>query len=159
MKNNDGMEALKELMSISNIMDLKHPNLINLCGRIEKALQPIATNEEVEEVLERLEYIGDKDLYNGVHIQIKNTLKTKFQQMQQEIENRNEFEIELRKMIIERENKLKKYKQLLDKIDLEELGVNDGWGNWYPLKEMEPPSIYNILKELKSLGGNNGSTL
>ena len=61
MIENDGMEALKELMSISNIMDLKHPNIINLCGTIERSLQALTTpkinDSEVEEK-ETLKYFN-----------------------------------------------------------------------------------------------------
>ena len=35
----DGLKALTELMGISNIMDLRHPNLITLVGRIERELR------------------------------------------------------------------------------------------------------------------------
>ena len=52
MNENDGMEALKELMSISNIMDLKHPNIINLCGTIERSLQALTTPKFSEDDLE-----------------------------------------------------------------------------------------------------------
>ena len=133
--------------------------LISLKGiRKDCPLQPIATNEEGEEALRSLEYIGDKDLYNGVHIQIKNTLKTKFQQMQQEIErlkvsvmpsNQNAIDDLYKKFSLYEKQNLQ-YTQLLDKIELKEIDnpkctlINGVMGG---------ENLVNILKELKSLGG------
>ena len=50
-----GLDTLKELMSISNVMDLRHPNLINLFGKLERELTP-PTAEQVCKALS--EYIN-----------------------------------------------------------------------------------------------------
>jgi hypothetical protein len=58
---NEAQEIVNEIMSISNIMDLKHPNLITLFGRLEQSLSDYQKRiKELEEERNQInEYKND----------------------------------------------------------------------------------------------------
>ena len=178
MNKNDGMEALKEIVMIDNIISIVEKSRINktakyiiydyLNNHIKKALDtPKISDSEVEELFMLLEEDYMRQTYDrfGVNetYQLKDDkdwsqLKTKFQQMQQEIDRLTKYAkgfVSIShhdyKLIQENEKKNQKYKQLLDKIELKECyNPKCTLVNGVMIGE----SLVNILKELKSIGGN-----
>ena len=115
-------------------------------------LQSIVPNEEVLKELELFGAFAIKNAFNEKEI---NSLMKKYDLIKQalttpKISEEGKFGSGHHKLFV----KNKKYKQLLDKIELEQV---NGWeviivnGN---RKVDESGHIYNILKELKSIGGN-----
>ena len=156
-------------------------NIINLLLSRFKDLedsikQPKSTNDEVEEIINRIQkrtkdmtdgYIEGylkKRVLNNWYDTLK--LKTKFQQMQQEIQDLrihnyqkknliNKYHNidfpDLRKQIENLEGNNQQYIQLLDKIEIKEI---DNPKCTLVNGVMVGESLVNIIKELKSIGGN-----
>ena len=146
MIENDGMEALKELMIISNIMDLKHPNIINLCGRIERSLQalntPNVSDSEVEGKWKQLENYVKDTLMGKIYIdELKQALTTP-----KISEDDLEFILKWAKIGIwqEREKRFNIMRRIKKPSTL----------SCYKIIIKELNSNYDRIRTLKSIGGN-----
>ena len=174
------IEALKEIdnlkeCSVSDYEWVAYTlNIIKQCQNFIKTTEikqalttPKISDSEVEELFMLLEEDYMRQTYDrfGVNetYQLKDDkdwsqLKTKFQQMQQEIDRLTKYAkgfVSIShhdyKLIQENEKKNQKYKQLLDKIELKECyNPKCTLVNGVMIGE----SLVNILKELKSIGGN-----
>ena len=129
----------------------------NLTMLIQALTTPKISDSEVEELLESiyLRAIEDRDKpYQKPLMKKYNKLKTKFQQMQQEIEKESKNADYWCALEIKLSLKLDKIEQLLDKI---EIWTSTNGTHYYinnPCHREITKNLYNILKELKSIGGN-----
>ena len=195
MNKNDGMEALKEIVMIDNIISIVEKSRINktakyiiydyLNNHIKKALDtPKISDSEVEELFMLLEEDYMRQTYDrfGVNetYQLKDDkdwsqLKTKFQQMQQEIDRLTKYAkgfVSIShhdyKLIQENEKKNQQYKQLLDNTRLEEnniyayyrhlsnvIGFNSNTQAILVRLENIALRYHYRIMELKSIGGQN----